>query len=122
VLGCIHRARRPHQLGAPDGLAHVRRTKVEAVTRRVDPDGVQIPSTQDFHPHDALLGGRDVLLHQRRVIDPQVERTGRRRLLELRRRLEAPAPPPPPPATLLLVPPPPPPPHPPARPGPVGRA
>src|SRR5438093_5289100 len=92
VLRRVYRARGPHQLRTAHGLADVGRAKIEALPSGVNPDGVEVAAAQYLDAHDALVGRRDVLLHQRSVIDPQIERTRFRGLLQLGRRLEPPDP------------------------------
>src|SRR5438874_366861 len=72
----VHRAGNACQLLAPRVLANVRGTEVKALTGRVNLDGVEIFTTQDFDARDHSAACGKGFLHQGGGIDAKVEAIG----------------------------------------------
>src|ERR1044072_7240420 len=95
------RARGALELGAVHAAADVGRAEVEALAGRVDADRVEVASAECLDAHDATLLGGQELLHERGVIEPQLQRAVLRGRAERSGAVEAPDPGPAPPDVRL---------------------
>ena len=89
VTSRVRRAGGALELGAVQAAADVGRAEVEALSGRVDADRVEIAAAERLHAHDALVPRGQELLHERGVVEPQVERAVTSHCLQRLERVEA---------------------------------